>query len=62
MKIKVFSKTGLRSKVLVVNQKKVEQMKIKVFSKTGLRSKVLVVNQIATMENISNKFNRWEFV
>ncbi len=36
-------------------------MKIKVFSKTGLRSKVLVVNQIATMENISNKFNRWEF-
>ena len=36
-------------------------MKIKVFSKTGLRSKVLVVNQIATMEIISNKFNRWEF-
>lgn len=36
-------------------------MKIKVFSKTGLRSRVLVVNQITTMENISNKFNRWEF-
>lgn len=36
-------------------------MKIKVFSKSGLRSKVLVVNKTATMENISNKFNRWEF-
>lgn len=36
-------------------------MKIKVFSKSGLRSRVLVVNEIATIKNISNKFNRWEF-
>lgn len=36
-------------------------MKIKVFSKTGLKSRVLVVDKTTTMENLSNKFNRWEF-